>query len=216
MSIKPISSVSFNNYNNVAFGAKNGRKKHNSTSPLVIPLAALMAMSPVGDYAKDPYTNKPVYEQEDNISRHNKKVPLPSGFSYINKFIVEMPKGGKVGLNFIDNDKNLDNFEMLEYIYFDEDDKPITRGIVKGVRFHDGDNGKKLVHLHGIRLKTSDLEDYAPHGGMSDMLISDDAYNFFYGLLYEDSNNKSIRLVRPGAYYQLGEDMSEYRKILGL
>ena len=57
MSISPISSVSFNNYNNVSFEgrrSKNHSEHNHSTSPLrAVPLAALIAMSPmVNTYAQ--------------------------------------------------------------------------------------------------------------------------------------------------------------------
>lgn len=215
MAISPINSVSFNNYNNVTFAGRKNKKHHSGASnPIkVIPLALLLAMSPVTDsFSKEPYTSDII---ELNETQQNRKTPLPSNFSYLHKFIINMPKGGKIGLNFIDNDKNKNNFEMLEYTCFDDDDAPITRGIVKGIRFYSGENGK-VVHIHGIGLSTTDLEDYTPHGGLSDIITPDEFYDFFYGLIYEDANNNSIRLVRPGSHYEVGDDMREYKRAIGI
>lgn len=55
MAISPVSSVSFNSYNNISFESRKNRKHPDyesgySTSPLkAIPLAALIAMSPMVD-----------------------------------------------------------------------------------------------------------------------------------------------------------------------
>ena len=146
-------------------------------------------------------------------SSKDKKHPLPSHFNFLNKYIINLPKGDKVGLNFIDTDGNKTNFEIFEYVHYDKNSKPMVRGIVKGIRFHNGDSGK-CVRLHGIGLSTTDSLDYAPHGGISDILVEEDFYDYFYGLIYEDSNNKSLRLVRPGDHYEIGEDMREYRKAI--
>ena len=118
MAIRAVSSVNFNNYNNISFEGRRNKKhaehQRHSTNPLkVVPLAALIAMSPLtSTYANEPYTNKPAYVQGLDASQQYEKVPLPSHFSFINKFIVDMPNGDKLGLYFIDTNQNKDNYEI--------------------------------------------------------------------------------------------------------
>lgn len=138
-------------------------------------------------------------------------VPLPSTFSFINKFVVDMPDGDKLGLYFIDTNNDVSNFEMFEYAHVKKDNQVVTRGIVKGVYFTD-----LLVRLHGIRLSYEDSDDYTPHGEFLDRIVSTDFQKFIRRILYEKSNNNSIRFIEEGTYYHVGNDVKDYKKSLGI
>ena len=139
-------------------------------------------------------------------------VPLPSTFSFINKYVVDMPDGDKLGLYFIDTNNDVSNFEMFEYAHVKKDDQVVARGIVKAVYFYDD----RIVRLHGIRLSYEDSDDYTPHSEMYDTLMSTDVIKFFKRILYDKSNNNSIRLLEKGAYYHIKDDYTEYKKSLGI
>lgn len=123
MAISPISSVSFNNYNNVTFAGRKNKEHHNNVSnpvshKLAIPVAALvLSMYPSNISAQNNFNTDKVtelYKITDNFKiLHSRVLENWSEPTDDGKIIP------KLTVHFIDTDKNEDSIEgiILEQTY---------------------------------------------------------------------------------------------------
>ena len=111
MAISPISNVSFNNYNNVTFESRKNKKypeyHSHSTSPIkAIPLAALIAMSPLTSV-----------NAQNNI---NEKVVVSGVFENAKPPTIISDKGEPCEIFFISNDGDDNSVERIKLKFVDK------------------------------------------------------------------------------------------------
>ena len=217
MAISPISSVSFNNYNNVTFAGKrdkeNRHSSHTTTPVKAVPLAVLLAMSPVSTnvYANDPIINGIEQVEGLNSLLQNQKVPFPSHFTYLNKYLVDMPNNEKCGLIFIDSNGDKNNYEYFEYIHLDSNGNVQKRGLITHVKFRPaGENYDRSIVLNGIALDKNDLDDYAPKGLMREHLMNTEFFDFVARIIDNPANNRAFVRMPNGVSYGGPETYVKY------
>lgn len=223
MAIRPISSVSFRNYSNLAFeGKKNNKHPRHSyaTSTIkAIPVAALIAMSPMVS-AEDAFSLTPNESKIENINNINSVeqvpfAPLPRNYKILQSFRVN-GDNYYFQFNLIDSDKNENNYEMLEYIYYGYGDKVKNRGILKAATFYDGP--EKETYIYGIGLDKKDLNNYYPQGMMSDMFRSEGMYNLLKSTINLRENNNALFELPSNVQYSRDDcyfkDLEEYKLML--
>lgn len=146
-------------------------------------------------------------------SSKDKKYPLPSHFSYLEKYLVSMPNNEKVGLVFIDSDGNKDNYEYFEYIHLDSNESVKKRGIITHVKFRPGSESggyDRSIVLNGIALNKNDLDDYAPDGIWREHLLYIDMFDFIARIIDAPSNNRAFVRMPQGVSYGGPETYVKY------
>ena len=228
MAIRPVSSVSFNNYN-VGFEGKKHKtpeNRHSSNPIKAIPLAALIAMSPMA-LAEDAFSLEPQETRIENIygPEQSRVVPLPSNCKILKEVRIDKSSGGYEQFGLIDTNGDGSNFEILEYRDVGSSGRIIDRGILCGVYVSNGsESGKYGVRLLGIQLNTNNIDDYSPQNGMFRNFIPNvekEIADFYYSLTQLRENNGAVWSIdnlpdygtKPYYYKQ---DMAKYKKILGI
>lgn len=232
MAIRAISNIGINNsYNNVSFEGRRHRKhsenNNYSTSPLkVVPLAALIAMSPMVD-TQDLFA---INSQDANIeavygtteTEQYGFIPLPSNCKVLKDIHLEKPSGGYMGFKLINTDGNSSNYEMVEFTDVGATNTVLKRGILKAITITSQDDGSSNVRLYGINLSKSDLNNYAPQEGLMGILYpkTQNLANIFRNLIQNRDNNGAVNEISLNSDYRAPHrfptDLKIYKNILGI
>lgn len=222
MSIRPISSVSFNNYNNISFESRRNRENRHSSSSTVpikaIPLIALLAMSPINAekaFALEHESSK--IEEVTNLNEFQQmdKVPMPSNWTVLKNIGIDFKAGMRYEFNLIDTDNDKSNFEILEFTNIGANGDIVGRGILKAVKLYDDE---KEVTLYGIKLNPNDRRDYSPQKGLLTMTLAETMYNTLKSVVQMKENNSAfVALPRGFSYNSISQiDKRDYNAQLGI
>lgn len=180
MPIMPVSTVGFGLKNNVNInfeGRKTGEKRETNRGAYVpiksIPVAALIAMSPMTNvnkvYADEPVSPKIELATQTQQTGNVPFKTMPKSWQVVQQELVKDKKGEiRHILKFINTDSDASNFELVEFISYDEGDflsaPELKRMIVTDVLGSKEDAYWNEWTLCGIQLDTNDPNNYAPSG----------------------------------------------------
>lgn len=224
MAIRPVSSVSFNNYsnfsNNVAFEGKKNKSpnnRHCSNPMKAIPLATLIAMSPMA-FAEEAFSLEPQEPKIENIyaPEQSRVVPLPAKAKILKEFKID-----RFEYKLIDFDGDNSDYEVMEYLNYGPNNEIIDRAILKAFDFFiDPKDGQKVVGLYGIGLDEKNLNDYAPKKYFSKSYRSEELYDIYKSVIAMPNNNEAVREISIKDNYssdsQHGKDLSDYEWRIGI
>ncbi len=221
MAIRPVSVSFYNNYNNLAF---EGRKKKNSeqsrvSSPVkAVPLAVLLAMSPLN--AQKAFALEPESPKIENVTGLNEtqqagRIPMPSNWTVLKNIGIDFKAGMRYEFNLIDTDNDKSNFEILEFTNIGANGDIVGRGILKAVKLHDDE---KEVTLYGIKLNPNDRRDYSPQKGLLTMTLAETMYNTLKSVVQMKENNSAfVAIPRGFSYNSISQiDKRDYNAQLGI
>lgn len=232
MAIGPVSSVNFSsNYNNISFEGRRNKKhaeyqRHSTSLIKAVPLAALIAMSPMVDIS-DAFAIEPNIPKTEAVSgihsiQQNEFVPLPASCKVLKDVHIEHPGGGYMGFKLINTDGNTSNYEMVEFTNVGATGRILDRGILKAVSITPTDSGRDNVRLNGINLSKTELDNYAPQIGIMRVLYTDtpDLGNILRGLINHPDNNDAVdEILLKNDYrapHRFPTDLKIYKRILGI
>ena len=220
MAIVAVNNVSFrNNYNQlnntVNFEGKKKEKSglHIPMSVKAIPLATMLAMSPLNEASKA-FAIKPTYSM---VATGN-VVPLPANCRILNQVKIDCGVGQFKTFNLISVDGNNGNYEFVEEIA-GVGERVTSRGIVKAITMYNDKDNKKNIVIHSIRLDENNLENYAPQKGIDIKLeIGENYWNLYKILLDDYANNGAVRYISPKASYVglYDNDLQKYKNALDI
>lgn len=178
MPIMPVSAVSFGLNNNVNFEGRRSKEnreiQRGAYVPIKsIPVAALIAMSPMTDvnkaYAEEPLSPKVEMVTQTQQTGNIPYKAMPKSWQVVQQELIRDKKGDiQHILKFINTDSDTSNFELVELIGYDKDDifaaKELKRMIVTDVIGSKEDAYKNEWTLCGIELDTENPDNYTPTG----------------------------------------------------
>ena len=200
MAISAVSSVSFrNNYIQFEGGKKKkgqgGEHRHTSAPLKAVPLAVMLAMSPLNTSSSVYASNKGVPVEMAQSSQGVNDfdyIPKPAHFNILavtaDEQYNEVSGSTRIKeFKLIDTDNDPSDYELIEYIHRSHKDghneRILERGIIRSVLFREGYAGnsdQKVVYANGILLDTDNLDNYAPINGiLNTIFLGDDFYEFF-------------------------------------
>jgi len=228
MAIKPISMMSVNANGNLSFCATNKKKdaerpseRHVSSPLKVVPLATLIAMSPMTTSVQEAFATEPqkpnvVLVEDEPVSE---PVKLPENCKILKNVRIDYPKSGYLAFNLIDTDGDDSDFELMEVLESATGNALTTRGILKGIQVNRSGE-RKSVRLLGIELDRKNTEDYRPKGIMSESYqCSDEMCDMYESILGLENNNVAVTRVTPQINYNAeyyDYDLANYKKLLNI